>query len=203
MRGRAWGTALAALCSLQAAPALAHAFSGDGNQVADAMEGLVAVLTDLAVVLMLGAAGLLASLCDDDALPLIWPSFMAGIGAGMILALVSPFDPVMVAYCGAMLFGGLAALAPRLGANTLRACGFGVAVLALLAILTGHPPASVPAFSYVGIVAAVHLPLVIALGFAGRMIRQFPQHWCRVALRAGAAWIVAIAAMGLAFSATL
>ncbi len=69
----------ALVCLFSALPAKAHDFGSGGSFYTDFLTGFETAMTELPVVLLLGATGILVSLWDREGLPKVWLAFAIGV----------------------------------------------------------------------------------------------------------------------------
>ena len=182
-----------------AIPAKAHDFGSGGSFYTDFLTGFETAMTELPVLLLLGATGILVSLWDKEGLPKVWLAFAIGVITGLILPLFVPVHPVYFGYGGAMAAGLVAAAAIKPDIQWMRVILFVAGLLPASAILADHEWGSVPTFVYVGIFFMLNLGLAVSAGIVSQGLERLAYGWTSIVFRALASWLVAIALMSLAF----
>lgn len=179
----------------------AHDFGTEGGAYDRFIEGAGTVFGELPVMLAVVALGLLVTLWQTDGLPRVWPAFAAGVLAGTGTGFSIAANPVATGFATAIAVGLLAAASPRMRLRTAAIVAFIGGFMTAFAMVTGHEIGSVPWAALLGIVIALNFVLAASAGLASLTVTRLAGTWSRIALRALASWLVAIAVMGLAFVA--
>lgn len=175
-----------------------HDFGKDNDLYARFAEGAGVVFNDVPLLLATIALGIFVSLWRREGFPVIWAFLAAGIAGGLLLPM-EPFQvPELASLPAAILLGLAGAAALDTSAVWMRAMGLVAGILLAIGALGGHAPGSVPLGAYFGIFFGLNLVTAgsamatsIALGEANAPVP-------RIAMRALASWLVAIAVMMLA-----
>ena len=181
-----------------ATPVSAHSFKDDGGFYELFLEGNKAVFLDLRVAIGVLAAGLLVALWNVEGLVKVWPFFLAGNVAGILLSAAGIPDPVFVLYGLTVLCGLGAAAALSLPAIWMRGLAFVMGAVPVAAILFDHELGDVPTGFMFGVVFGLNLVLATASGLVALTFQHLAYDWVPIAWRAIAAWLVAITMMILA-----
>ncbi|MCB1414917.1 MAG: hypothetical protein KDJ64_00730 [Nitratireductor sp.] len=186
--------------TLTVAPAAAHDFGRTSDLYASFVEGGGVVLSDIALLLAMAAAGCLTSIWDREGMPKIWPALAAGILAGFAAPLAFFTLPALASLGTAVLLGLLAAAALRLPLSAARAILFAAGLALTVGTLGGHEAGSVPIGAYLGIFFTLNAGVVVAAALVTLARRHFNERVALIAARALSSWLVAIAVMLLALS---
>ena len=201
-RGRAaWrsGTyfATATLLIATPAPALAHKFGVGQDAYEDFLSGNQAVFSDIPVLLLMVAAGLLSGIWKQDGVPSLWPFYLVVIGAGAMLGLLGVVPPTLPAYGAVIATGLLGAAALRMPTTLMRGIIAVIGVIAANAVLSGHLISEISPFAYLGIAFALNVGIAVSAGVVAISREKLPYNWVVIAWRAGTSWLVAIAVMAM------
>ena len=184
--------------ALTAIPAAAHDFGRNSDLYAGFVEGGGVVLSDIALLLAMAAAGCLASIWDREGMPKIWLALAAGILAGFVIPLALFTLPALASLGATILLGLLAAAAPPLPLSAARAILFIAGLALTVGTLGGHEAGSVPIGAYIGIFFTLNAGVAVAAALVTLARRHFNERVTLIAARALSSWLVAIAVMLLA-----
>lgn len=185
---------------LAATLARAHSFEAGAEGYAAFSNGASAVITDLAVVLLLLAAGIALGLSKlfDPASGFI--AIICGAIAGIALSFSLATGGAIIGLTAAIVAGLWGAIAPDLRTTLIAALAAAVGVAAGLAIYAGHGSEEIPLLAYIGSVVLIWLLTAICAGITKVIIETVGRLWVSIAFRAASSWVVAIAVMTLAFT---
>lgn len=195
--------AAAALC-LAAPRAEAHAFRSGSESYGAFVEGASVPLNDPQIMLCLAATGLTLGLWRARGLPAVWPTLLAGLLAGLVLAPLAPLWSGLAALALGIIAAtmGVAALPwPRWSAALLAGAA---GLLAGFASLQGHDWGELPLSVALGVFFGAHLALVVPAGLVETARRRVTAPWVTIGWRVLASWLGAVALMlgALSLSAT-
>ena len=205
MRRRLPQRGASALCAalaltLAAIPAAAHDFGRNSDLYASFVEGGGVVLSDIALLLAMAAAGCLTSIWDREGMPKIWLALAAGILAGFVAPLALFTLPELASLGATILLGLLAAAALPLPLSAARVILFIAGLALTVGTLGGHEAGSVPIGAYIGIFFTLNAGVAVAAALITLARRHFNERVALIATRGLSSWLVAIAVMLLALS---
>ena len=187
--------AAAVTAVFSAEPALAHAFNAGADGFAQFVEGASVPLVDPAIFLALLPLGITLGIWRVDGVARVWPAFLAGIVAGLVIA---PMAGIWIAFV-AILTGfvvavmGVAALVWPVWLMT--AVSAVVPVVAMMTALEGHPHGSLPLPVYFGVMVGVTLVAVVPSGLVAFTREANDKAWVTSGWRVAASWVGAITMM--------
>lgn len=200
MRTRRAAHLAGGLALLWTGEAAAHAFDAGADAYNQVVEGIAVVLTYPGLLLPLLALGVFVSLWRMEGLPLVWPAFLLGQVAGVILgAFTGPWVGGAAMAVGVVV-AALAALRPR--ANAVAAQG--IAAMAGLAVMAaafeGHGLFELTVWIHIGLFLGTNMVLAVAAGLARLSLERVTAAWMGIGWRIVASWIAAVLVLVLAFA---
>ena len=189
--------ALAALFGLLPAAAFAHDFGVGKGAYEDFLNGNVAVLADVPVLMAVIAAGILAGIWKPEGFPSLWPSFFVGLLVGTVLGFVAAPPASLPTYIAVILIGLLGAAALDLSVGIMRGIFFLIGAVLTNAIFSGHTVSEIPVFAYIGIAVALNFCIAAAARIVMLSRERLQYGWVMIVWRAGMSWFVAIAVMAM------
>ncbi len=185
----------AGLALLAADPALAHAFDTGADGFSQFIEGAGVPLSDPAIFLALLPLGITLGIWRVDGVARIWPAFLFGLVAGVMVA---PLAGISIAFA-AILTGlavsvmGVAAL--RWPFWLMAAVSTVVPVVAVMTSLEGHAPGTLPLPVYLGVLVGATLAVFVPSGVVAFTREAVDRAWVTIGWRVAASWIGAITMM--------
>ncbi|MBF9031019.1 hypothetical protein HKCCE3408_11495 [Rhodobacterales bacterium HKCCE3408] len=183
-----------------ASRAEAHAFEIGADYYSQFLEGASVVFTYPSLLLPTLALGILLSLWRLDGLLRVWPLFLIGLAAGLVLgAFVGPAVSTVLTAVGVVT----AALAAVLGRHVwaeAAVLALATGLLVTSVSLEGHGLFELGVFIYLGILFAANIALAWSAAMVRLALEQIDQPWVRIGGRVAASWIGAILVLMLAFA---
>lgn len=195
-------TAVAAIFVICAGRAEAHSFQSGVGHYQTFVEGTRVVLAYPATLLPLLALGILLSLWHPEGPLRAWPSFLAGLVAGIPLAALDGAWMLPAVLAAGAVTAVLAALLPRHQRAEALAVSFVIGAMAVMVSLEGHGLFQLPLALHAGILLAVILAPVCMAALARIAMERYPAPWMRILWRIAASWLAAILILHLAFTLT-
>jgi len=189
---------LAAAAILWPLDAFAHAFQ-TGSAYPQFIEGTAASIGSPVILLSLIPIGILASAWRENGMTVIWPALLAGLLAGIFLAVFATPAIAIAGLAVGTVAGGLGALALAYPPALIVAFGGAGGVLSSMISLEGHELGELPVAIYAGILFGALLCCVLPAGLVHLMLTKYPQPWMRIGVRVLSSWSAAIATLLLAF----
>lgn len=188
----------AAALTLAPVAAEAHNFA-KGTFFPQVIEGIGASINSPVALMTLIPVGLLASIWQTEGMLRIWPGLLAGLVAGIFLAIFANPALAILALAAGVVCALLAVIARPWPPAVPIGAAFIAGALTDMVTLEGHGFGELPLGIYAGIVIGANAIAVIAAGIAKVLLEKFPYFWVRLAFRIVVSWTAAITLMYLTF----